>query len=85
MKAIVTFSLGKDFEKVTQHDWKNKVSGPCPLAQLLGFAVHECSDCTGRHHNLLIQTEGNKVALMDIAKHYAAIAHANITRVEEIV
>lgn len=79
MKAIVTFSLGPEFQRKNHHDPKNKKFGPCPLDPT---TIH-CTDITGSHHSRLFEDEGY-FAIMADAKAYMESRHCVVTRVEII-
>ena len=51
MRAIVTFSLGSEWEARHHHKRQEKRHGPCPLGSV------DCSDVTGAHHSLPFEAD----------------------------
>ena len=64
MPKLVTIKLPKN----PLHDPHNKVTGPCPVSRV-------CTDSTGEHHTVLVQTEGNLAWYM---------SNYHITRIEDV-
>ncbi len=68
MTYIVTIKLPRR----TEHDPRNKVTGPCPVNP-----HSTCTDVTGEHHSVLLETEEQVQELRGTYLH--------ITRVEKLV
>ncbi len=59
------------FKKSINHDPHNKVTGPCPANP-----ATECTDRTGEHHSVLVETEKQVQELRDSPVY--------VTRVEKL-
>lgn len=62
---LVTIKLPKN----PHHDPSNKVTGPCPVSRV-------CTDATGEHHTVLVESQEEVEALRERFKH--------ITRIEKV-
>lgn len=74
MKALVTLSLGKQWETDHGHDPNNKKAGLCPLDQ-----TSSCTDTTGASHTVLMNVD----SLSDIFRR-AKEKNASVMRIEVI-
>lgn len=64
MRKLVTVKLPRN----PQHDPHNKITAPCPVSP-------NCTDSTGEHHTLLVESE-------EILAELTAKFH--ITRIEDV-
>ena len=74
MKALVTLSLGKQWETDHAHDPDDRKAGQCPLDQ-----TSSCTDTTGASHTLLMNVDG----LADIFRR-AKEKNATVMRIEVV-
>ena len=74
MKALVTVTLGKQWEVDHAHDQNNKKVGQCPVDQ-----TSFCTDTTGATHTLLMNAE----SLADIYRRVRE-KNVSVTRIEII-
>ncbi len=67
MSYIVTIKLPRN----PDHDPRNKVTGPCPANPNT-----ECTDVTGEHHSVLVETQEQVAELFE--------SHLHVTRAEKL-
>lgn len=72
MKAVVTIRLPRN----PRHDPRHKVTGKCPLSDILGYHI-QCTDVTGEHHSIPFEGMNESDIRLNLNRY-----NLHITRIE---